>query len=78
MQNCCVFYTDHAGGGWDTTIDFVGKEQSRLEAQQLLGCGDPASDKINVLGKFDWHYLCLSNGKGCGGESLLLCYSTWS
>lgn len=62
-----MYHTDHNGGARDT-FDLAKSEQSRLNAQTLLGCGDTESNKINVMGKFDWTYLCISNGKGCGGE----------
>jgi hypothetical protein len=68
LQDCCVYHTDHNGGARDT-FDLARSERSRLNAQTLLGCGDTGKNKINVMGKFDWTYLYISNGDGCGGKA---------
>ncbi|CAL1706547.1 unnamed protein product [Somion occarium] len=56
--NCCVYVA---------RSDNPDKEQTRTEAQGLLGCGDTGANKINGLDFFaDRHGVCLSNGNGCG------------
>ncbi|KAL0577526.1 hypothetical protein V5O48_004467 [Marasmius crinis-equi] len=59
--NCCVYVGGVSGG------DVILKDQTRSEAQGLLGCGDSGKNLINGMQKFDdGHGVCLSNGDGCG------------
>ncbi|CAL1699320.1 unnamed protein product [Somion occarium] len=56
--NCCVYVA--RSGNPD-------KEQTRKEAQGLLGCGDTGSNKINGLDYFpDGHGVCLGGRDACG------------
>jgi hypothetical protein len=45
------------------------KAKTRVEAQSLLGCGVEEKDSVNVLGRFGENAICVSDRKGCGGES---------
>lgn len=61
--NCCVYYAN----GFRTQPNFD-KELIRSRAAALMGCGDPAKNKINGLQvtPVDGSGVCLSNGNGCG------------
>ncbi|KAL0581216.1 hypothetical protein V5O48_000804 [Marasmius crinis-equi] len=59
--DCCVYVAGVTGG------DVISRDQTRQEAQGLLGCGDAGANKINGMQKFDdGHGVCFSNGNGCG------------
>ncbi|KAL0581217.1 hypothetical protein V5O48_000805 [Marasmius crinis-equi] len=65
--DCCVYaagdsaFEDPQGGY------LPDRDRTFEEAAGLLGCGDPSTNKINVMQSFsDNHAVCLSNGNGCG------------
>ena len=67
-QTCCVFrhWRDNDNGdGFDI-------EQVRLEALELLGCGDWGEHEISVLGRFGGYGVCIANWHGGPGKSFLI------
>jgi hypothetical protein len=54
----CIYYADMTG-------QTPNKDQTRSDAQGLLGCADTDVNKVNGLDFFDdGHGVCISNGSG--------------
>ncbi|KAL0580887.1 hypothetical protein V5O48_001080 [Marasmius crinis-equi] len=65
--NCCVYAAGDNAFESPTGGFVPDRDRTFEEAGGLLGCGDPGSNKINVMQSFsDGHAVCLSDGSGCG------------